>query len=130
MEYDKLPTNVQQLLNDIDLTRYKMKDIVDDAMAKARSPGELVRILGEKGLLDGMIGTLTSVLKEFRDPLLIVTVEAHPCDNCEVVLNNLDANEHCPGCDNETDLKTFVPKDMRDRDLGYVDPTEVSTESE
>lgn len=128
MEYDKLPTKVQQLLNDIDLTRYKMKDIIDDAMAKARSPEELVRILGEKGLLDGMIGTLTNVLREFRDPMLIVTVEAHPCDGCEVVQNNLEAGKHCPGCDNEAQLETFVPKDMRN--LGYVDPTEASTESE
>jgi len=118
------------LLNDIDLTRYKMKDVVDDAMAEARSPEELVRILGEKGLLDGMIGTLNSVLREFRDPMLIVTVETHPCDGCEVVLNNLDAGEHCHGCTNEAHLETFVPKDLRDRDLSYVDPTEASTENE
>lgn len=130
MEYDKLPTKVKQLLNDIDLTRYKMKDVIDDALAKAGSPEELIRILGEKGLLDGVIGTLSNVLREFRDPMLIVTVEAHPCDGCEVVQNNLDADQHCPGCDNEAHLETFVPKDLRNRDLSYVDPTEASTESE
>lgn len=130
MEYEKLPTLLQQLLNNIDQTRSSLKDIVDDAMAKARSPEELVRILGGKGLLDGLIGTLDTVLSELRDPMLIVTVDIdpHPCDGCEVVLNNLDANEHCHGCANEAHLQTYVPKDMRH--LGYVDPTEASAEDE
>lgn len=126
MEYKDLPAKVQQLLNNIDLTRNSLKDTVDDAMAKAGSPAELVRILSSKGLLDGLIGTLDSVLREFRDPMLIVTIEVHPCDDCEVVLNNLDSNEHCHGCVNEAHLQTFVPKDMRG--LGYIDPTEASVE--
>lgn len=128
MEYDKLPENVQLLLNNIDQTRNSLKDMIDDAMATARSPSHLVRILSAKGLLDGMIGTLDMVLKELRDPMLVVTgdIESHPCDGCEVVMNNLDANEHCHGCADERHLQTFVPKDMRN--LGYVEPTEVSAE--
>lgn len=132
MEYDKLPTKVQQLLNDIDLTRNSLKDTVDDAMAKAGSPEELVKILSSKGLLDGMIATLDSVLREFRDPILIVDIAfdqeevTHPCDDCDVILNNLDPNEHCHGCAKEIHLQTFVPKDMRG--LGYIDPTEASAE--
>ena len=126
MEYDKLPEQVQLLLNNIDQTRISLKDAVDDAMATARSPAHLVRILSAKGMLDGMIGTLDMVLKELRDPMLVVTgdMETHPCDSCEVVMNNLDANEHCPGCSNEQHLATFVPKDMRN--LGYTDATEAS----
>jgi len=128
MEYDKLPEQVQLLLNNIDQTRISLKDAVDDAMATARSPAHLVRILSAKGMLDGMIGTLDMVLKELRDPMLVVTgdMETHPCDNCEVVLNNLDANEHCHGCTDEIHLETFVPKDMRN--LSYIEPTEVSAE--
>ena len=128
MEYDKLPKNVQLLLNNIDQTRISLKDAVDDAMAAARSPAHLVRILSAKGMLDGMIGTLDMVLQELRDPMLVVTVdmETHPCDGCEVVTNNLDAGEHCHGCTDEIHLATFVPKDMRN--LSYQDPTEVSTE--
>lgn len=128
MEYKDLPENVQQLLNNLGQTRNALKDAIDDALAKSRSPEELVRILSEKGFLEGLISTLKMVLRELKDPMLIVTVEAeaHPCDGCEVVLNNLNAGEHCPGCPNEAHLETFVPKDMRN--LGYVDPTEASTE--
>jgi len=130
MEYDKLPTKVQQLLNNIEQTRYSLKDAVDDALATSGTPEELVRRLSEKGLLDGAIGTLDAVLKEFRDPMLIVTgrMEAHPCDGCEVVLNNLPAEEHCHGCTNEIYLDTFVPKDLRHE--GYIDPTEASYEDD
>jgi len=130
MEYDKLPENVQLLLNNIDQTRISLKDAVDDAMAAARSPAHLVRILSAKGMLDGMIGTLDMVLKELRDPMLVVTVdmETHPCDNCQVVKNNLDANEHCGPCEYEAELRTYVPKDMRN--IGYVDATEASAEDE
>lgn len=126
MEYDKLPENVQTLLNNIDQTRISLKDMVDDAMTTARSPAHLVRILSAKGLLDGMIGTLDTVLNELRDPMLVVTgdMEKHPCDNCQVVMNNLDANEHCHGCTDEIHLQTYVPKDMRN--LGYTDATEAS----
>jgi len=128
MEYKNLPPKLQQMLSNIDQSRMSLKDMIDDAMAKARSPSELVRILSEKGALDGVIGTLDMVLNEFKDPMLVVSIETHPCDGCEVVLNNLDADVHCHKCRNEKYLESFVPEDMRN--LGYTDATEVSAEDE
>lgn len=63
---------------------------------------------------------------ELRRPSIVATESIpHVCDDCQVILNNLDPDEHCEGCRNEMELASYVPKDLR-----YADPTEVSLESD
>lgn len=108
-----------QIVNTVDITASSLRD---SATPFGRMTPEQMQKRLERAVNEA-IRTLQTVQKDLKYPMLIV--ETHVCDDCEVILSNLDPNEHCHGCSNEIELQSYIPKDLR-----YMDPTEVSTEED
>lgn len=111
------------------------------AQVLARKPPMQARILLD--LVEDTIGNLVALredleaLAEMRSPIAILEIDEigededapHPCDSCIVVEENLDGEEHCPGCVNEGLLQDYVPPYLR-KPRGYIELTEVSAEED
>lgn len=110
-----------QIVNAIDLTANSLRD---SATPFGRMKPEQMQRRLEQAVNEA-IRTLQIVHKDLKYPMLIV--ETHVCDDCQVILNNLDPDEHCHGCGNEAQLQSYVPKDLR---YTYMDPTEASAEED
>ena len=123
---EKKEPTLEQLENTIEVTTNSLKT----AITPLGNLPEWQRIRMMEQAVAEAIADLRGVAYdlEVKRPAAIISIDLdipHVCDDCQVTLNNLDANEHCHGCRNEVALMSYVPKDLR-----YRDPTEVSKEDD
>ena len=123
MEKKKPPT-LEQIENTIEVANNSLRTALSPLGELTDWQKQLALERAVKEAIQDLVGASYDL--ELRRPMIVATGDIpHICDDCEVTLNNLPADEHCHGCRNEAELTTYVPKDLR-----YQDPTEVSLEDD